>query len=35
MEARKLEIVCRASIHYYNTEDEINRFCYELEKLIS
>lgn len=27
MSARQLENVIRASVHYYNTEDEVNRFC--------
>lgn len=34
MEQRDLENVVRASIHYYNTEDEIRRFCEVLRTFI-
>ncbi len=33
MEARNLEKVVRASIHYYNTSEEIDRFCSVIEAL--
>jgi cysteine desulfurase / selenocysteine lyase len=32
MEDRNLEALVRASIHYYNTEEEVSRFCETLER---
>ncbi|MFX0091948.1 MAG: aminotransferase class V-fold PLP-dependent enzyme [Candidatus Hodarchaeota archaeon] len=34
MESRSLDLVIRASVHYYNTEDEIKRFCDVIESLV-
>lgn len=35
LEARRLPSIVRASVHYYNTVEEIDRFCDELEQIIS
>ncbi len=34
MDARKLESMVRASVHYYNSEDEIDRFCRKIEEMV-
>ncbi|MFX1255701.1 MAG: aminotransferase class V-fold PLP-dependent enzyme [Promethearchaeota archaeon] len=34
MESRSLDAVIRASIHYYNTKDEVKRFCDVIESLV-
>ncbi|MCP4539339.1 MAG: aminotransferase class V-fold PLP-dependent enzyme [Chloroflexi bacterium] len=35
MDARGLENIVRASVHYYNNEKEINRFCESMESIAS
>jgi cysteine desulfurase/selenocysteine lyase len=34
MEARGLTQMVRASVHYFNTEEEIGRFCDQIEKML-
>ena len=34
MDARKLTSVVRASVHYYNSEEEVERFCKQIEKVV-
>jgi selenocysteine lyase/cysteine desulfurase len=34
MEARKLTSMVRASVHYYNSEEEVERFCAAIAKMV-
>jgi cysteine desulfurase/selenocysteine lyase len=33
MESRHLNKMVRASLHYYNTEEEIERFCKHIDRM--
>jgi selenocysteine lyase/cysteine desulfurase len=34
MESRRLKTVVRASVHYYNSEDEVDRFCETVKSMV-
>jgi cysteine desulfurase/selenocysteine lyase len=34
MEARKIESMVRASVHYYNSEEEVERFCAAIAQMV-